>query len=79
MLLAFAREGGLDPAEVAVVGDSLHDMAMAGPAGLRVGVLTGPATAADLEGAADVVLDSIAALPDLLSGAGRCLRKRDTA
>ena len=30
MLVAFARESGLDPGEVAVVGDSLHDMAMAG-------------------------------------------------
>ena len=81
MLLAFARDGGLEPGEVAVVGDSLHDMAMAGPAGLRIGVLTGPAVAADLEGAADAVLDSIAALPDLLSAgcARRPERKHDTA
>ncbi len=81
MLLAFARHAGLDPAEIAMVGDSLHDMAMAEAAGLRVGVLTGPAVAADLEHAADVVLDSIAALPDLLArldSAGNS-RKRDTA
>lgn len=81
MLLAFARDCGLDPAEVAMVGDSLHDMAMAEAAGLRVGVLTGPAVAADLAHAADVVLDSIAALPDFLAGlgGGGVLRKRDTA
>lgn len=81
MLLAFARDGGLDPAEVAMIGDSLHDMVMAERAGLRVGVLTGPAVAADLEGAADVVLGSIAALPELLArlDSGGDLRKRDTA
>lgn len=82
MLLAFARAGGLEPSEVAVIGDSLHDMAMAGPAGLRVGVLTGPAVAADLEGAADTVIASIAALPELLAdrrGPAGLLRKRDTA
>jgi phosphoglycolate phosphatase len=79
MLLAFARDGGLDPAEVAMIGDSLHDMAMAERAGIRIGVLTGPAVAADLEHAADIVLDSIAALPEFLEGlAGDAvLRKRD--
>ena len=81
MLLAFARDFGLDPAEVAMIGDSLHDMAMAEAAGLRVGVLTGPAVAADLEHAADVVLDSIAALPALLArlDSDRDSRKRDMA
>src|SRR5699024_10043216 len=68
MLLAFARDGGLDPGEVAMIGDSVHDMAMADRAGVRIGVLTGPAEAADLENAADIVLDSIAALPAFLSG-----------
>lgn len=80
MLTAFAQEGGLDPAEVAMIGDSVHDMAMAREAGLRVGVLTGPAGAAELEGAADVILDSIAALPALLAGTaapGHRLPKRD--
>lgn len=67
MLMAFVRECGLDPAQTAVIGDSLHDMAMAETAGLRVGVLTGPAEAADLDGAADMVLNSIVELPELLS------------
>lgn len=81
MVLAFARDGGLDPLEVAMIGDSLHDMAAASVAGARIGVLTGPAQAADLEGAADAVLDSIAALPDYLAtlAAGHRVRKRDTA
>lgn len=81
MLTAFARATGLAPLEVAMVGDSLHDMTMAREAGLRIGVLTGPADAAELEGVADIVLDSIAALPEFLAGAGgsgRILRKHGT-
>ncbi|RWR49346.1 HAD family hydrolase [Sinirhodobacter ferrireducens] len=66
-LLAFATAFALAPASVAMVGDSLHDMAAARAAGMRaVAVLSGPATRADLAGAADVVLDTIAELPDWL-------------
>jgi len=68
MVLGFCDATGLDPSEVAVVGDSIHDlhMARAAGAGLCVGVLTGPATRADLEADADVVLESIAELPAFL-------------
>ena len=66
-LLAFSAAFDLAPATVAMVGDSLHDMAAARAAGMRaVGVLSGPATRADLAGAADVVLGTIAELADWL-------------
>ncbi len=66
-LLAFSAAFALAPASVAMVGDSLHDMAAARAAGMRaVAVLSGPATRADLAGAADVVLGTIAELPDWL-------------
>lgn len=59
-LLAFAAATGLRPGQVAMVGDSLHDMAAARAAGMRaVAVLTGPAGRAQLQGAADVVLETI--------------------
>ena len=69
MVLGFCKTTGLDPSEVAVVGDSLHDLHMARAAGaaLAVGVLTGPATRADLAVDADVVLASIAELPGWLA------------
>lgn len=69
MVLGFCEATGLSPAEVAVIGDSTHDlhMARAAGAGAAVGVLTGPATRADLVADADVVLASIAELPAWLS------------
>ncbi|MCV2863561.1 HAD family hydrolase [Albidovulum sediminicola] len=64
-LLAFAASGGLDPAEVAMVGDSVHDLVAGRAAGMRtVGVLTGIALAAELAPHADVVLPHIGHLPD---------------
>lgn len=68
MLLAFAAAVGIDPAEVIMVGDSTHDLQVArnGGAAMAVGVLTGPASEADLAPFADHVLPSIAALPALL-------------
>lgn len=68
MVQAFARHLGVAPAQVAMVGDSTHDLhcGTAAGAGLRVGVLSGPAARADIEAAADVVLDSIADLPAYL-------------
>jgi phosphoglycolate phosphatase len=67
-LLAFAEAEGLDPAECAMVGDSLHDLAAAHAAGMvGVGVLTGVAERGTLEPAAAVVLDSIAGLPDWIA------------
>jgi phosphoglycolate phosphatase len=66
-LLAFAHAFDLDPRTCVMVGDSLHDLHAARAAGmLAVAVLTGVATHDDLVGAADVVLPSIADLPDWL-------------
>ena len=69
MVLGFCDHVGLPPACVAVVGDSLHDlhMARAAKVGMVVGVLTGPATEAELAPHADLVLPSIAELPQRLT------------
>jgi phosphoglycolate phosphatase len=70
MVLGFSRAIGIAPAEIAVVGDTLHDleMAEAAGAGLRVGVLTGTGTRERLAARADLVLGSIAELADRLAG-----------
>ena len=69
MCLAFARQLGLEPGRVAMVGDSRHDLEAGRAAGMRVvAVLTGIAPRAELEPHADVVLADIGALPDWLSG-----------
>lgn len=67
-LLYFAEKVGLAPGAIAMVGDNLHDLetAQAAKAGLAVGVLSGNSPREALEPHADVVLDSIAGLPDLL-------------
>ena len=50
-----------------MVGDSMHDLHAGRSAGMRtIGVLTGPASRADLTPHADVVLDTIADIPDWL-------------
>ena len=64
MLLAFADQVGLDPAEVAMVGDSTHDLHAGLAAGMvRIGVLTGMAEFNDLAPHADVVLRDIGEIP----------------
>lgn len=64
MCLAFARQLGLDPARVVMVGDSRHDLDAGRAAGMRtVAVLTGVARAPDLAPHADAVLPDIGALP----------------
>lgn len=64
-LLAFAQRFGLDPARVAMVGDSHHDLIAGRSAGMyAVAVLTGIAGVAELASHADVVLKDIDALPD---------------
>lgn len=69
MCLAFAASLGLDPARVAMVGDSRHDLEAGRAAGMHtVAVLTGVAKQADLALHADVVLPDIGAIPDWLSG-----------
>ena len=67
MVLAFARTIGAEPAEVALVGDSTHDLHAARAAGaVAIAVLSGPAPRDELEPSADHVVASIAGLPDLL-------------
>ncbi len=69
-LLAFATDRGLFPHEVAMVGDSVHDLVAGRAAGMStVGVLTGIASAQDLAPHADVVLPDIGHLPDWLAAA----------
>ena len=59
------------PAEIAVVGDTVHDLAAARAAGaLAIGVLSGPTDGALLEPLADVLLPSVAEL----GGAGSTRR-----
>lgn len=67
MLLAFGEKVGFKMSEIAMVGDSAHDLIAGSTAGAYcVGVLTGPATRADIEMHADVVLDDISHLPSHL-------------
>jgi phosphoglycolate phosphatase len=69
MLLAFARHTGIDPARIAMVGDSRHDLMAGRAAGMRVvAVLTGVAVVGELAPHADVVLPDISHLPDWLDG-----------
>lgn len=68
MVDAFCRQMRLPAKSVMVVGDNRHDIEMGrnANAGLCVGVLTGTSTREDLQDIADVVLDDISGLPDLL-------------
>jgi phosphoglycolate phosphatase len=61
MALGFCRAVGLAPSEIAVVGDAVHDLAMARAAGaaLAVGVLSGTSAREDLAVLADVILGSV--------------------
>ena len=66
-LLAFCAATGLDPREVVMVGDSLHDLRAGRAAGMRtVGVLTGLATVDVLAPLAQVVFPDIGHIPDWL-------------
>lgn len=68
-LLAFAAQTGLPAGQIAMVGDSLHDLDAARRAGMKaVGVLTGPALRETLTPHADVVLATIAELGDWMDG-----------
>ncbi len=73
MLHGFCRATGLGAAEVAVVGDTVADLAMAraGGAGLGIGVLTGAAKGDGLAGLADHVIASVEEVEDLLDRLGR--------
>ncbi len=71
MVLAFARTIGAQPGEVALIGDSTHDLHAARAAGaVAIAVLTGPASRDILEPHADHVVESIAELPAYLRGLG---------
>lgn len=72
MVSAFAQAARVAPGEVALIGDSIHDLLAARAAGaIAVAVLTGPSKLAarpEIEPYADVVLGSIADLPAWLDG-----------
>ncbi|MDA5094119.1 HAD family hydrolase [Aliiroseovarius sp. KMU-50] len=62
--LAFAQKLDLETSQIAMVGDSLHDLHAGRAAGMKtVGVLTGLATEEELAPFADVVLPDIGHLP----------------
>jgi phosphoglycolate phosphatase len=67
-VVAFCDLTGLKPSQIAMVGDNRHDleMARAAGAGLAVAVLSGTGTRETLAPMADVVLGSIAELPEYL-------------
>jgi phosphoglycolate phosphatase len=68
MVQAFAREIGAEPAEIALVGDTLHDLDCARAAGaVAIAVLSGVATREDLAPHADYVIADIGDLPGLLT------------
>lgn len=69
MVHAFASQCGLREQEVALIGDSTHDLHAARAAGaVAIAVLSGPATREALEPHADYVIESILDLPDLVKG-----------
>lgn len=63
----FCERHGLAAAQVAVVGDNIHDMDMAAAAGagLKIGVLSGNSTRAELGPHADHLVEDVLALPKL--------------
>jgi len=69
-VLAFSAFANVAPADIAVVGDTEHDLAAARAAGaIAVGVLSGPVPRERLEPYADVLLPSVAELEGWLCGA----------
>lgn len=68
MQLGFCKSTGLTPEQVAMVGDSTHDLMSGRAAGMRtIAVLTGMAEAPELAPFADIVLSDIGEIPGLLS------------
>ena len=68
MMLAFCEAVGLQPGQVAMVGDNNHDMHMgrAAGAGLNLAVLTGTGTRQTLSALADHCLADITAVSDII-------------
>jgi haloacid dehalogenase superfamily, subfamily IA, variant 1 with third motif having Dx(3-4)D or Dx(3-4)E len=69
MVLGFCRKTGLDPAQVAVVGDNNHDLHMGhnAGAGLKIGVLSGTGSRETLSAYSDLMLDDVSHLPGLFA------------
>lgn len=69
MVLAFCESVSIPPAKTIVVGDNRHDIEMGrnAGAGLCIGVLTGTSTRRDLQAIADLVLNDISQLPDIIN------------
>jgi phosphoglycolate phosphatase len=68
MVEAFARHTGLAAQEIALVGDSTHDLHAARAAGaIAIAVLSVPASREELEPHADYVIGSIADLQELVA------------
>lgn len=69
-VLAFCERTGLEPCEIAIVGDNGHDLEMAHNAGcgLAIGVLSGTGTEQSLGPRAHAVIGSVAELPAFLAG-----------
>ncbi|UWP97391.1 HAD family hydrolase [Aliiroseovarius crassostreae] len=66
--LAFAKQLGVAPEDVVMVGDSLHDLHAGRAAGMKtVGVLTGLASEEELAPFADAVMPDIGHLPSWLA------------
>ncbi len=65
----FCEHTGVEPANIAMVGDNLHDMEMARAAGtgVAIAVLSGNSSYADLAPHADYIIESIAQLPVVLA------------
>jgi phosphoglycolate phosphatase len=68
MIRRFAASQGLQPSDIAMVGDNSHDMEEArnGGAGLAIAVLTGNSAHEEIAHLADYTLASILELPGLL-------------
>ncbi len=71
-ILGFCQQVGLDPAQVAMVGDSTHDLnaGRAAGVGMNVGVLSGPAKRGQIADLSDVILGDVTELISLFHGQG---------
>jgi phosphoglycolate phosphatase len=76
MVLGFSTWIGCKPFNIAVVGDSRHDMQMgrAAGAGATIGVLSGTGTQETLAPLADTCIQSVAFLPELASARGHPIK-----
>lgn len=77
VLFAFCQHFGLEPEEVAVVGDTAVDLTLAklGQAGLAIGVLSGVSSTKDLAPLADIIIPSV---NNLIDQHGICVWERNT-